>query len=139
METPWKRVRATRSHLQEIEFSTLPGAKKQVNSGRHWFSKGDNTLGVYLVDNKTSQGESFRIVLTEWMRTVAQGMHTPPGLLAAWQIDLGPAKLWLMRLDDWLAQESYVSELRRENDELKKDLQNAKNEIKNLRRNNRRA
>lgn len=134
METPWKRVQKTKSERQELEFSKLPGARKQVNSGRHWFSKGDNRLGVFLVDNKTTDAGSFTIDLNKWLQTQEQGMQTPPGLLGAWQINLQSAKLWLMRLDDWLAAESHLADMKLELDQVKMERDIAQGEVENLRR-----
>lgn len=57
MEPIWKRARTQqKSAQQERSFASEEGSSKQLNSGRHWFSKRDSRRFDFLVEN--------RIVLT---------------------------------------------------------------------------
>lgn len=57
MEPIWKRARTQqKSAQQERSFASGEGSSKQLNSGRHWFSKRDSRRFDFLVEN--------RIVLT---------------------------------------------------------------------------
>ena len=61
MTTPWQRARATRSQIQEERFGKSVGARPQVNSGRLWWSKRDNRKFDFLVENRTTENDSYSV------------------------------------------------------------------------------
>lgn len=53
MEPVWRRARKQqRSAQQERHFAAAGGSSKQLNSGRHWFSKRDTRRFEFLVENR---------------------------------------------------------------------------------------
>lgn len=53
MEPVWRRARAQqKSRQQEQRFANSEGGSKQLNSGRHWFSKRDTRRFEFLVENR---------------------------------------------------------------------------------------
>lgn len=104
--TPWKRRSARqKADRQELRNASLPGGKKQVNSGRKWFSKRDNRLGGFLVETRGTESGRYCIERREWEDIVRDAHKTPPGLLPAMQIELGPHRLIIMELSTHLDRE----------------------------------
>lgn len=99
--TPWEQANAQRkSRLQEEKLGKRPGGRKQVNSGRHWFSQRDVRLNGFLVEARTTDSNRYCIEAKEWESIVADAFSTPPGMLPAMQIDLGSHSLFVCRLED---------------------------------------
>jgi hypothetical protein len=106
VSTPWNRRSARqKADRQERGIAQLPGGKKQVNSGRKWFSKRDNRLGGFLVEARTTESGRYCIERREWENIVRDAHKTPPGLLPAMMIDLGPHRLIVMELSTHLDRE----------------------------------
>jgi hypothetical protein len=106
-QTPWERMNAQRlSQRQEKRNAKLPGGRKQVNSGRHWFSRRDNRLGGFLVETRRTDSGRYCITEKEWGEIVKDAFSTPPGQLPGMQIDLGKHQLFVMRLEDHLYREA---------------------------------
>jgi hypothetical protein len=105
-DTPWNRRSARqKADRQERSIAQLPGGKKQVNSGRKWFSKRDNRLGGFLVEARTTESGRYCIERKEWEDIVRDAHKSPPGLLPAMMIDLGPHRLIVMELSTHLDRE----------------------------------
>ncbi len=97
-DTPWARAKKTKSQRQEERIGNMEGGGKQVNSGRFWRSKRDNTLHNFLVEARTTDAGSYRIEKKEFLAIKRNGLETPPGLLPSMQIDLGELHLFVMEL-----------------------------------------
>ena len=86
VNTPWDRAQAQRRSLrQEETFGKRPGARPQVNSGRLWFSKRDNTFLDFLVENRTVEKEttkSYTISVKELKKLAADAVfhHRLPAM-----------------------------------------------------------
>jgi hypothetical protein len=101
--TPWQTATAQKkSQRQEQRNANLPGGRKQVNSGRHWFSKRDNRLHGFLIETRRTDSDSYRITLKEFESIMRDALTTPPGLKPGMQIDIKHLKLMLISLDDYI-------------------------------------
>lgn len=120
--TPWDQAQQTKSQRQESRLGKLPGGRKQVNSGRHWFSKRDVRLGGFLVEARTTGAASYTIGRPEFDAVTRQAIGSPPGMLPAFQIDFeNPTtlSLFVMRLEDHMAREERIANLEAEVKELR--------------------
>lgn len=121
METPWRE--GNKSERQERRLAQLPGGRKQVNSGRRWFSKRDVTLREFLVEARTTDKKSYRIDRDEFLDIVRAAMRTPPGKLPAMQIDFETPtdrlSLFVIKLEDHQAREAVIQNLLAEINRLK--------------------
>lgn len=97
-ETPWLRAKKTKSQRQEERNGKMEGGSKQINSGRFWRSKRDNTLHSFLVESRTTDAGSYRIDKKEFLDIKRDGLQTPPGLLPSIQVDLGELHLMIVEL-----------------------------------------
>lgn len=106
-DTPWKRRTARqKSEQQERGIAKLPGGSKQVNSGRTtWASHRDNRLGGFLIEARTTDSGRYCITRAEWEGIVIDAHRSPPGMLPAMQIDLGPHRLIVIELSAHLDRE----------------------------------
>lgn len=113
--TPWEQAKANRrSRRQEERLARLPDAKKQINSGRTWFSKRDVRLGGFLVEARTTLKKSYSIVREEFEKLTREALGSPPGQLPGMQIDFegeSTLSLFVMRLEDHLAREARIANL----------------------------
>lgn len=116
MTTPWEKADAQRkARRQEDRMGKKPGAQKQVNSGRTWFSKRDVRWNGFLVETRYTDNKTYPIERDEFKRMTSDAIRTPPGQLPAMQIDFGEPtstlSLFVMRLQDHEAREAYIAEL----------------------------
>ena len=104
MTTPWRRVTEPKYAKQEKRSAKKQGARAQVNSGRTWSSlrdvKQSSPVGHLLIDNKTTDAESYRITKTDFKALTRDANRTPPGCHPALQIDI--QELRLMVVDEGL-------------------------------------
>jgi hypothetical protein len=101
VETPWHRAKAQqRSKQQEQALAKRPGGRKQVNSGRHWFSKRDVRLNGFLIEARTTNAESYRIDKEEFEKVIKDALATPPGMLGAMLIEFPGLKLMVTKFQD---------------------------------------
>lgn len=121
MDTPWKKT--DKSQAQERRLASLPGGRRQVNSGRTWFSKRDVTLRGFLVEARTTQAKSYRLDRDEFICVARDAMQTPPGQLPAMQIDFDTPtdrlSLFVIKLEDHMNREAIIQNLLVEIAELK--------------------
>jgi hypothetical protein len=112
MDTPWKRRSARqKSDKQEARIAKLPGGRRQINSGRTTFaSKRDNKLGGFLIEARTTGSGRYCVTRREWEDLILDAQRTPPGMLPAMQIDLGPHQLIVMQLKDHLDREQRLTD-----------------------------
>lgn len=123
--TPWEQAKQRKSQRQETRIGKLPGGKKQINSGRNWFSKRDNTLLGFLVEARTTAAASYRIMRDEFDRLVRDAIGTPPGMLPGMQIDFEGEivlSLFVMRLQDHMEREQRIANLESQLEELRDRL-----------------
>jgi len=112
LETPWDRANAQRkSGRQEKKIGDKPGGRKQVNSGRHWPFKRDARLNGYLVEARTTDAGSYRILKAEFEKMANEAILTPPGLLPAMAVDLGGLELFITRQADHDYREKLIGDL----------------------------
>jgi hypothetical protein len=111
MDTPWTRARKQRSEKQESRIGKMEGGRKQVNSGRFWRWKRDGILHSFLVEARTTEVESYRIEKKEFQQIRKQAFQTPPGLLAAMQIDIQDLQLMVTELSVFQERELRLVEL----------------------------
>jgi hypothetical protein len=118
MKTPWEQAKERRYQRQERRTASKPGAKAQVNSGRHWFSKRDvlesTPLGHVLTDNKDTEGQSFTIKKLDWLALKKDAIKTPPGCHPSLQIDIQDVRLRVIGEDLWDEINKYVALLEAE-------------------------
>ncbi len=130
-ETPWVKARANqRSKRQETKLAAMPGGRKQLNSGRHWFAKRDVTLNGHLVEARTTESASYTISKVEFKKLTKDAFSTPPGQLPAMVITFegsDPLNLFVTRLEDHEAQQERIGLLEGE-------LEKARVEIERLSR-----
>lgn len=122
--TPWGRARRTQSERQERRLGKLPTGKKQINSGRHWFSKRDVRLGGFLVEARTTGSASYTLSRPEFDKLTREAFGSPPGMLPAIQLDFenpDTLSLFVMRLEDHLAREERIALLEAALEELRTD------------------
>ena len=102
--TPWQQAQGNqRSRRQEETLGKKPGGRRQVNSGRLWWSKRDVTLNGFLVEARSTESASYTISKIEFKKLVRDAFGTPPGQLPAMQIDFAggdPLHLFVTRLQD---------------------------------------
>jgi hypothetical protein len=101
VETPWERAKAQqKSRAQEKALARRPGGSRQVNSGRHWFSKRDVRLNGFLVEARITDKDSYRIERKEFERIIKDALATPPGMLGAMVIEFQGLKLMVTKFQD---------------------------------------
>lgn len=125
MTPPWKKAtQMQKSIRQEERLARLPGGKKQVNSGRTWFSKRDNQLTRFLVEARYTDTNTYSITRTEFEDITKHAFGTPPGQLPAMQIDFArptdTLSVWVMRLEDQVEQQQYILALEAQVKELRR-------------------
>lgn len=122
-QTPWHKATANqRSQRQEKRLGDKPGGERQPNSGRLWFAKRDVRLNGFLVEARTTKSASYTISQPEFDAIIRQALGTPPGQLAAMQIDFEQGSglsLFVTRLEDheWMIER--LAALEAEVEELK--------------------
>jgi hypothetical protein len=115
MKTPWEQAKAQqRSQRQEQSLAKRPGGRKQVNSGRHWFSKRDVRLNGFLVEARTTEADSYRISKSEFEKIIMDAIATPPGMLGAMQIDFPGLRLMVTKFQDHEYMMSLIADLQDE-------------------------
>jgi hypothetical protein len=123
-DTPWDRVKASRSVQQERRTARMRGGRAQINSGRIWSSLRDAKLnsfiGLLLIDNKTTENQSYTITKRDFTDLKRDAQRTPPGCHPALQIDIQDLHLMCFELGLWdeivkyvIALESQIEELER--------------------------
>lgn len=102
--TPWRQARENqRSQRQETDLARKPGGKRQLNSGRQWFSKRDVTLNGFLIEARTTKSASYTVSKVEFKKLTRDAFGTPPGQLPAMVVTFeggDPQHLFVMRLQD---------------------------------------
>lgn len=105
MKTPWQRVTDPDYVKQERRTSKKKGARPQLNSGRTWSSlrdvKQNSPIGHILIDNKTTEAESYRITKPDFKALKRDANRTPPGCHPALQIDIGSLRLMVVEESLW--------------------------------------
>lgn len=117
--SPWERAKKSRSQRQEEHPERLlPGARRQSNSGRGQFRKGDATLnsflGRLLIDHKTHddpEKQSYTITRKSWLKTRSDARFTPPGCHPVQQVDLQDIHLMVFEAGLWNEIVEYMIEL----------------------------
>jgi hypothetical protein len=109
MKTPWQQAKAQqKSQRQESRIGDMASGKKQVNSGRHWFSKRDVRLGGFLVEARITDAKSYSVNGEEFSKLTRDAMQTPPGMLPAMALEIQGQRLIVMREEDFLFMEERV-------------------------------
>lgn len=76
-----------------------------MNSGRTWSSlrdvKQESPLGHVLIDNKTTDAESYRVTKADFRSLKRDANRTPPGCHPALQVDLQELHLFIIEEDLW--------------------------------------
>lgn len=105
VKSPWERAKEQRYVSQEKRTSRKPGARPQINSGRKWHSLRDviqdSPLGRMLIDNKTTEGASYRITITDFRELKRDANRTPPGCHPALQVDIQEMRLMIIEDALW--------------------------------------
>lgn len=105
MKKPWTTRNDPKYAQQERRTARKPGARAQVNSGRTWSSlrdvKQSSPLGHVLIDNKTTDAESYRVTKTDFKSLKRDANRTPPGCHPALQVDLQELRLLVIEEDLW--------------------------------------
>lgn len=130
-DPPWKQATAAqRSRRQEDRIARESGGRRQVNSGRVWFSPRDVRGHGFLIEARTTRANSYTVTRPEFESILKQALGTPPGQLPAMQIDFEGTKtlsLFLMRHDDHLYFMERIGLLEDEVRRLKEELKNSRN------------
>jgi hypothetical protein len=116
-EAPWNS-RDEPAYIKQ-ERRRMPGTVKRPNSGRQWSRKGDRKgireiVKGLLIDNKTTEADSYRIETEKWEQFRRQA-NREMGSQPLWQIDLPRVSLVTMELDTW---NSFVIQMIALEDEL---------------------
>jgi hypothetical protein len=123
--TPWEEARENqRSDRQESGLARRSGGRRQVNSGRLWWSKRDVTLNGFLVEARTTKSASYTLSKVEFEKLTKDAFGTPPGQLPAMQIDFEggrPTHLFVMRLQDHEEIVKQMGLMRAEIERLRRD------------------
>jgi len=122
MDTPWTRAKKARHELQEQRIGRMEGGARQNNSGRIWRWHRDNTLHNFLVEARTTKADSYRIDRKEFHNIRKEGFQTPPGLLAAMQIDFHDLHLMVTELSVFQERELRLIELETRVEALEAEL-----------------
>jgi hypothetical protein len=105
MKSPWEKAKEQRYQAQERRTSRKAGARPQINSGRTWSSlrdvKQSSPFGTVLIDNKTTEAESYRITKPDFKALRRDANRTPPGCHPALQIDIQDLRLFVIEDDLW--------------------------------------
>lgn len=104
-EPPWKRAAVGRraKHSEEATAKSDGGSRVPA-SGSKWNAKGDVRANGFLIDDKFTDAESFRVTRDMVMKTMSEALQTPPGLRPQWRISIkGAPRLRVMLEDDYLA------------------------------------
>lgn len=130
MDTPWDRAKAQqKSQKQEKRIGNLPGGRKQINSGRNWFSKRDVRLGGYLVEARITDAQSYTIKKKEFEQITSEAIQTPPGMLPAMMLEIAGLRLVVTREQDHMFMEQRVGILEGDIDTLMKRIQEIEAEL----------
>lgn len=95
----------------------IPGGVKTPGSGRIWSFKRDGRIGEFLVECRTNESanvKSYRISYDEFLQIEREALQTPPGFLAAMQIDIRELRLMVVRLDHFVQMQQRILELEAE-------------------------
>jgi len=108
MTVPWNKGRRPEYLKDEIRQAKRPGARRQINSGRLWFSLRDviekTKVGTLLIDNKTGKDgplKSYRITEKEWDEIHRDANRTPPGCHPVLRLNIGRYRLMVIEEDLW--------------------------------------
>lgn len=121
MSTPWRETKDPGYMRQEKREAGKRGSRRQVNSGRLWFSLRDviqrTAIGRLLIDCKTGRDgplKSYRLTDDEWALLKRDANRTPPGCYPALKIELGKFHLLVIEEDMWDETVEALSEIDRE-------------------------
>lgn len=80
-ETPWDMAKKRQAY-QRQETSLSEGGKKQINSGRFWFSKRDVRNWGFLLEARTTTSKSFSIKAEELIKLIQDALfhNSLPGM-----------------------------------------------------------
>jgi hypothetical protein len=114
MKTPWKKHGLSYAD-QEKRTASKPGARAQVNSGRTWSGLRDvkqrSPVAHVLIDNKTTDAQSYRIEKGDWLELKRDSNRTPPGCLPALQVDISGLALIVLEDGHYDAILEYIADL----------------------------
>lgn len=103
-EPPWKRAAVGRraKHSEEATAKS-DGGRRQPASGSKWFAKGDVRANGFLIDDKFTDSDSFRITGKMVEKGLVEALQTPPGLRPQWRISIpNVPRLRVIIEDDYL-------------------------------------
>ena len=103
-QPPWKRAAVGRRAKQSEEATAKSdGGQGQPASGSKWYAKGDVRANGFLIDDKFTDSDSFRITRPMVEKGMVEALQTPPGLRAQWRISIpGIPRLRVLLEDDYL-------------------------------------
>lgn len=99
-DPPWKRAtKVQRSRRSETQGAKLEGGRRVPMSGGGR-QKGDIRSGIWLIEDKYTDAESYRIDKKVLDKTSAEALNA--GELPQWRITLPGYKLRVLREEDYL-------------------------------------
>lgn len=92
-----------RARQSEEEGAKIGGGRRVPGSGSRWFAKGDIRENGFLIEDKFTDADSYRLTKGDWLKITAQATRTPPGMLPMFRITIpGLPKLRVLREDDYI-------------------------------------
>ena len=88
------KIKLKRSRKQELETSKRYGGKRQPGSGNQWHSPGDVKTSRFLISNKRTDAQSFRLTLKDWAQTISDGFEEDRH--PAMEIEMSGEKLFVI-------------------------------------------
>lgn len=100
--TPWERANVSkRARRSENDAAKLSGGRRVSGSGNRR-EKGDIRAGIWRIEDKFTDAESFRLEKAVFDKITAEALHTPPGCLPQMRITMPGLKLRVLREEDFL-------------------------------------
>lgn len=107
VDPPWKRAtQKRRSQCSERQGAKLDGGFTTAMSGAGW-KKGDYHANGYLVEDKFTDADSFRVEKKVLAKTEAEALAS--GKLPQWRISLPGFRLRVLREEDYLYLEALAA------------------------------
>lgn len=110
-DLPWRQAAVgRRANRSERELAKTDGGRRQPASGSKWYAKGDVRANGFLIDDKITDDESYRLSAKTINKAVAEALQTPPGLRPQLRITMkGAPKVRVLLEDDYLYLEARAS------------------------------
>jgi hypothetical protein len=87
--------------IKEIKDAKLFGGKRTPRSGGLWFAKGDSKSDKFLIENKTTDKESFSVSVKLWEKINREALLSRRIPMISMEMGKGKLELVVLSMEDF--------------------------------------